>query len=73
MELITPGLGLIIWTSLSFLLLLAILSKFAWKPILSALRERETSISDALASAEKAMADIQKLQADNDKLLVEAS
>lgn len=72
MELITPGLGLIIWTSLSFILLLLILTKFAWKPILSGLNERETNIADALASAEKAKADIQKLQADNAVLLNEA-
>ena len=72
MELITPGLGLIIWTSLSFLMLLGILSQFAWKPILAGLKERETNISDALSAAEKAKADIQKLQADNEKLLNEA-
>jgi len=72
MDLITPALGLVVWTSLAFLFLLLILSKFAWKPIMEGLKERETTIADALSAAEKAKSEIQQLQADNEKLLNEA-
>jgi F-type H+-transporting ATPase subunit b len=54
MELIYPGLGLIFWMTLSFLLLFFILKKFAWKPILSMLQQREQKIDEALHAAEKA-------------------
>ena len=54
MELITPEFGLIFWTGISFLVLLFILRKFAWKPILNSVNTREQSIKDALASAEAA-------------------
>ena len=54
MELVTPEIGLIFWTTLSFLILLFILGKFAWKPILKSVNERESSIKDALAEAENA-------------------
>lgn len=72
MELITPGLGLIFWMTLAFLLLLLVLRSFAWKPILKALKERETSISEALSSAEKARAEMEQLQFSNEQLLQEA-
>ena len=49
MELITPEFGLIFWTGISFLILLFILKKFAWKPILNSVNTREQSIKDALA------------------------
>ena len=52
MDLITPELGLIFWTTLSFLILLFILGKFAWKPILNAVNDREDSIKDALHEAD---------------------
>ena len=48
---ITPGLGLVFWMTLTFAVLMFLLAKFAWKPILSALNERETSIIDALNQA----------------------
>ncbi|MEY5047091.1 MAG: hypothetical protein RLZZ175_450 [Bacteroidota bacterium] len=72
MNLITPALGLIFWTSLTFIGLLLILSKFAWKPILAALKERESSIENALKAAEAAKLQMSQLQAENEKLLAEA-
>lgn len=72
MELISPEFGLIFWTGLSFLILLFILRKFAWKPILNSVNTREKSILDALASAESAKKEMENLTADNEKLLKEA-
>ena len=72
MDLVTPGFGLIFWTVITFLVLLFILRKFAWKPILGAVSEREDSIKNALASAEDAKKEMQNLQADNQKLIKEA-
>ena len=54
MELVTPGIGLIFWQVVTFLVVLFLLSKFAWKPIMQALRDREDSIEQALSAAEKA-------------------
>ncbi len=68
----TPSVGLIFWTSIVFVLLFLILSKFAWKPILSAIKSREQKIELALSEAEKARQEIQKLKTDNEKLLMEA-
>jgi F-type H+-transporting ATPase subunit b len=72
MDLITPGSGLIIWQIIGFSILLYILAKFAWKPILSALEEREKSIEDALKSAEIARNEMANLKAENEKILQEA-
>lgn len=72
MDLVTPGFGLIFWTSLTFLFLLVILRKFAWKPILGAVSDREESIKNALAAAEEAKKEMQNLQADNERILKEA-
>lgn len=72
MDLITPELGLVFWTLVTFLILLFILRKFAWKPILGAVSEREEGIKDALASAEKARKEMENLQADNERILQEA-
>ena len=71
-DLLSPGLGLIVYQAIGFLVLLFILGKFAWKPILGALKEREDSIESALLSAEQAKNEMQALQADNEKLLAEA-
>jgi len=71
MDLILPG-SLIIWQLIGFLALLFLLAKFAWKPILAALEERETSIESALKAAEQAKAEMATLKADNEKLLQEA-
>jgi len=72
MELLTPGTGLIIWQTFVFVLLFILLSKLAWKPILASLKERETSIQEALDTAEKARAEMAKLTADNEVLLKHA-
>lgn len=72
MELVTPGIGLVFWTAVVFVILLVLLSKLAWKPILGAIKQREESIDQALKSAEKAKADMAALQASNEKLLQEA-
>lgn len=72
MDLITPGLGLVFWSAITFLVLLIILRKFAWKPILGAVSEREEGIKNALASAENARREMENLQADNERILKEA-
>jgi F-type H+-transporting ATPase subunit b len=72
MELVTPGIGLIFWMTVAFLVILYILGKYAWKPIMKALKDRETSINKALHAADKAREDMKKLQADNENLLKEA-
>tara|TARA_R100000935_G_scaffold36196_1_gene56969 strand:+ start:70151 stop:70651 length:501 start_codon:yes stop_codon:yes gene_type:complete len=64
--------GLFIWQIILFLLLLFLLRKFAWRPILKAVEDRETGIKDALDAAEKAKLEMANLQADNEKLLQEA-
>lgn len=72
MDLITPGTGLIFWQLFGFLGLLFILIKFAWKPMLAALDEREGSINSALKAAETARNEMSNLKAENEKLLAEA-
>jgi len=64
--------GLFFWQSLLFIALILLLKKFAWGPILSAIEEREEGIKDALESAEKAKAEMQALNADNERILAEA-
>lgn len=72
MELVTPEIGLVFWTSVSFFILLFILGKFAWKPIMGAISERERSIEDALLKAEAAKDEMARLTSENDVLLKEA-
>ncbi|TDQ13714.1 ATP synthase F0 subcomplex B subunit [Algoriphagus boseongensis] len=72
MDLITPSSGLIFWQLFGFLGLLFILIKFAWKPMLAALEERETSIENSLKAAEQARNEMASLKAENEKLLQEA-
>jgi F-type H+-transporting ATPase subunit b len=72
MELVKPGIGLLFWMTITFSIVLYILSKFAWKPILKTIREREDSINSALNSAEEARKQMSALKADNEKLLNEA-
>lgn len=72
MGLVTPSIGLVFWMVVSFSLLMFILTKFAWKPILAALKERETSIADALNEANKARAEMANLVAKNEELLNQA-
>lgn len=71
MNIVAPE-SLIFWTTLIFIFLLILLRKFAWTPILGAVRGREASINDALEAAEKAKLEMQNLHADNEKLLKEA-
>ena len=66
------SLGLFFWQTLLFVALLLLLKKFAWKPILDAVNERETSIKDSLSAAEKARDDMEAVQADNKRILKEA-
>lgn len=72
MELVQPGLGLIFWMTISFGLLIWILTKFAWKPIMKGLKEREQSIDEALHQADKAREEMKQLQFSNEQLLKEA-
>lgn len=72
MDLITPGLGLVFWTVITFLFLLIILKKFAWKPILTAVSDREAEIKEALQAVDKARIEMQNLQSDNQRILQEA-
>ncbi|GAA4967332.1 F0F1 ATP synthase subunit B [Algibacter aquimarinus] len=66
------SIGLFFWQTVLFLALLFLLRKFAWKPILNSVNDREEGIKNALESAEKAKLEMQNLQADNQKLLKEA-
>ncbi|MGP1500469.1 MAG: F0F1 ATP synthase subunit B [Bergeyella cardium] len=72
MELLTPSIGNIFWTAVVFLILVALLAKYAWKPILSAVNEREVSITDALNQAKLARKEMESLKADNERIVREA-
>lgn len=72
MGLITPGIGLIFWTTLAFLVVLFLLKKMAWKPIMEAIKKREDSIDQALKTAENAKMEMAALKASNEKALKEA-
>ena len=72
MELLTPSIGLVFWMCLGFGILFFLLSKFAWKPILNALHERERTIESSLREAEKARAEMAGLVAKNEELLNQA-
>jgi len=72
MNLVMPEFGLFFWMMVSFGIVLFILKKFAWKPILNALREREESIDKALRSADRAKEEMAALKADNERILKEA-
>tara|TARA_B100000965_G_C19542408_1_gene736201 strand:+ start:486 stop:971 length:486 start_codon:yes stop_codon:yes gene_type:complete len=69
---LSVSIGTVIWTTIAFLVVVFILSKFAWKPILNSIREREESIEEALEAAEKAKEKMKDLEASNEKLLQEA-
>ena len=69
---LTPEVGLIFWTTIAFGVLFFVLSKYAWKPILKSVNDREASIKDALDEAEKARLEMENLQADNERILKEA-
>jgi len=72
MDLVIPDFGLLFWTALVFALLMILLAKFAWKPILGMVNEREQKITDALELAEKTKIEMQAMQAQNESLIQEA-
>lgn len=72
MDLVTPQIGLLFWTVLIFLVLVFLLAKFAWKPILRMVEERTKNIEDALNSAENAKKEMAGLKAENEQIMKEA-
>ena len=72
MDLLTPSFGLLLWTLLAFSFWFFILKKFAWKPILSSLKQRETGIADSIATAERIRAEMAQLKSENEALLAKA-
>jgi F-type H+-transporting ATPase subunit b len=69
---IEPGIGLLFWMTLTFLILLFFLAKFAWKPILVAINEREVTIVDSLNQAKLARQEVMNLKAENEIIIREA-
>ena len=69
---IEPGIGLLFWMTLTFLILLFLLAKFAWKPIMAAINEREVTIVDSLNQAKLAKQEVENLKAENEIIIREA-
>lgn len=72
MQLLTPSFGLLLWTLLAFLIVFFVLKKFAWKPILASLNEREKGIADSLESAKRVKAEMAQLKSENEDLMARA-
>ena len=72
MRLLTPELGLLFWTLLAFLIVFFVLRKFAWKPILSALDQREKNIAGSLETAERVKREMAQLKSENEDLMARA-
>lgn len=72
MGLLIPDFGLFFWTLIAFLVVLFILKKFAWGPIVKTLQERESGIADSIAAAEKVKGEMKQMQAQNESLLIQA-
>lgn len=72
MSLVTPDIGLLFWQTITFLIVLFLLSKFAWKPIMKGLKDRESKIEQALESAKSAETKMKEIESGNQKLLDEA-
>jgi F-type H+-transporting ATPase subunit b len=72
MDLLIPSFGLIFWTMLAFLIVVFVLKKYAWKPILQSLNDREKTIADSLATAERIKAEMAQMKSENEALLVKA-
>lgn len=72
MSLLTPHLGFFVWTIIAFVVVLLLLKKFAWKPILKSLNERESNIANSIAAAEKVRAEMALLKSENEALLAKA-
>ena len=72
MDLLTPSFGLLIWTLLAFLIVFFILKKYAWPAIIKGLKDREQTIADSLATAEKVKAEMAQLKSENEELMAQA-
>jgi len=72
MSLLTPHLGFFIWTLVAFIVVLFLLKKFAWKPILKSLNDREANIANSIAAAEKVRAEMANMKSENEALLAKA-
>lgn len=72
MQLLTPSFGLLIWTMLAFLIVLFILKKFAWPAIIGGLKQREETIAESLATAERVKAEMAQMKNENEELLATA-
>ncbi len=72
MELIKPDIGLLFWMTVSFLIVLFILKKYAWGPILNMIKERENTIEESLEKAQKAKEEMASVQEKSDRILKEA-
>jgi F-type H+-transporting ATPase subunit b len=70
--LVLPDIGLVFWNTVAFLVLLIVLGKFAWKPILKAINDRESGIEEALLKADKMKAEMAAMQNENEALLAKA-
>ena len=70
--LLTPAFGTVVWATIAFLVVMFLLRKMAWGPILSALKEREENIANALNEADRARSEMAALNTDNERLLQEA-
>ena len=70
--LVLPDIGLVFWNTVAFVGLLVVLGKFAWKPMLKAISDREKGIEDSLAKADKMKADLSAMQNENETLLAKA-
>ena len=72
MSLVTPEIGLIIWQTIVFVIVILVLRKFVWNPILASLKSREFQIEDSLRAAEEAKSEMEQIKMDNEYLLYEA-
>lgn len=72
MELLLPALGYFVWTLVAFLIVFFILKKFAWKPIISSLSEREKNIADSIATAERVKLEMAQMKSENEALMAKA-
>jgi F-type H+-transporting ATPase subunit b len=71
--LVLPDIGLVFWNTIAFLILLIVLGKFAWKPMLKAISERESGIEEALLRADKMKAEIAAMQNENEALIMDVA
>ena len=72
MQLLTPDLGLLVWTLLAFLVVFFLLKKFAWPAIIKGLNDREANIANSIATAEKVKLEMAQLKNENEALLAQA-